>query len=102
MIIVTGNFRIKAEDMERLRAGAHWFAPTVRKEEGCLGFGFGPDMLDPSYIRVQGLWAHEQALEDHSRSNHAKRMAKLMAKLSPFEGEAYSFLVTSKNLLWSA
>ena len=56
-------------------------AGDIRKEEGCLEFGFYPDLQKKEVYRVFGEWQTRQAMEAH------------------FRGEKFSVLIGAARVL---
>ena len=70
MIIVTGHLRLRPEDMERARPHMRTVLAANRREDGCLLFAYGEDVLDPGLIRVTEHWRDAAALAAHGRAPH--------------------------------
>lgn len=70
MIIVTGELRLAPENMERLRPHMRTVIAANRKEDGCLLFAFGEDVLEPGLIRIVERCRDWEALEAHDRAPH--------------------------------
>lgn len=70
MIIVTGELRLTPENMERARPHMRTVITANRKEDGCLLFAFGEDVLEPGMIRIVERWRDWQALAAHDRAPH--------------------------------
>ena len=56
MVIVTGELRVAPEKMDRLRPLMRTVITANRKEDGCLLFAFGEDVLEPGLIRIVERW----------------------------------------------
>ena len=67
MIIVTGELRLASENMERVRPHIRTVITANRKEDGCLLFAFGEDVLEPGLIRIVERWRDWEA---HDRAPH--------------------------------
>ncbi|MEX0853111.1 MAG: putative quinol monooxygenase [Bauldia sp.] len=70
MIVVTGVVQIAPEGMDRARRQLRPLIEATRKEQGCLSYAFGEDVLEPGVIRVSERWLNWQALEAHQQSAH--------------------------------
>lgn len=70
MIIVTGELRLAPENVERLRAAMRTVIAANRREDGCLLFAFGEDVLEPGLIRIVERWRDWAALAAHDKASH--------------------------------
>ncbi len=70
MIIVSGHIRVKPEAMDALRPHMRTVLETTRKENGCILYAFGEDVLDPGLIRVVERWQNWDALMTHVKQPH--------------------------------
>lgn len=70
MIIVAGTVRIDPAK----RASAHDIMQMVitesRKEDGCIGYSYGVDVLDPGLVHVYEVWRDKEALQAHFKTPH--------------------------------
>jgi quinol monooxygenase YgiN len=72
MIIVTGHIRVPPDKMEHLRPHMRAVLEATRREDGCILYAFGEDVLDPGLIRIVERWDNWQALAAHSQAAHIK------------------------------
>ncbi|MEJ0013531.1 MAG: putative quinol monooxygenase [Bauldia sp.] len=70
MIIVSGELRLKPERVEKLRPAMRTVITANRREDGCLLFAFGEDVLEPGIIRIVERWRDWDALAAHDRAPH--------------------------------
>lgn len=70
MIVVTGHLRLAPENVERARPHMRTVVEANRKEDGCLLFAFGEDVLDPGLIRIVERWQDWASLEAHDKAPH--------------------------------
>ena len=70
MIVVTGHVRIAPEAVEALRPHMQRMLEESRKEDGCLLYAYGEDVLDPGLIRVVERWRDWESLAAHGRAPH--------------------------------
>lgn len=99
MLIVQGTVRVRAEDVERVRAAVSWYAPTTRAEEGCIHYALAHDMLDPTLLHVIERWVDEAAFDAHVASAHVKRINEFMSKIGPLELNLRSYIAHDENLM---
>ena len=43
---------------------------ATRKEDGCLAYAYGEDVLEPGLVRISERWLNWQSLEAHGKSPH--------------------------------
>lgn len=70
MIVLTGTVRIPAGKLDQARALMKAVIEETRKEEGCLFYTFGEDVLDPGLIVIAEAWRDEACLGAHLGSSH--------------------------------
>lgn len=70
MIVLTGTIRIPADKLDQARSLMKAVIEETRKEDGCLFYTFGEDVLDPGKIVVAEAWRDEAALGSHLSSPH--------------------------------
>jgi quinol monooxygenase YgiN len=70
VIFVIGTIRVPADAMERLRPAMATVIDATRKEDGCITYAFGEDVLEPGLIRVSEVWRDEASLEAHRTQPH--------------------------------
>ena len=63
LILVTGHFRIPPEKVDALRPHMREVIEANRKEDGCILFAYGEDVLDPGMIRVVERWRDWPSLD---------------------------------------
>jgi quinol monooxygenase YgiN len=56
--------------MDRMRAAMRAVVPANRKEDGCIQFAFGEDVMEPGVIRIVEHWRDWDALAAHGRAPH--------------------------------
>jgi quinol monooxygenase YgiN len=70
MIVLTGTIRIPADKLDQARPLMKTVIEETRKEDGCLFYSFGEDVLAPGVIVVAEAWRDEAALGAHLGSPH--------------------------------
>tara|TARA_B100000900_G_C20495200_1_gene681299 strand:+ start:459 stop:761 length:303 start_codon:yes stop_codon:yes gene_type:complete len=73
MIIVMGEFRLKAESLEILRPEIDEVIKKSNQENGCISYKFSEALDDPGLIRVSEKWKSMEDLEAHFGTDHMKR-----------------------------
>ena len=56
MIVLTGTIRIPADKLDQARALMKVLIEETRKEDGCLSYRFGVDVVDPGLIVIAEAW----------------------------------------------
>ncbi len=70
MIVVTGALRLAPESVAAARPHMRTNLEATRKEDGCLLYAYGEDVLEPGLIRIVERWRDWQALAAHDRAAH--------------------------------
>ena len=70
MIVLTGTIRIPADKLDRARPAMKAVIEETRKEDGCLFYSFGEDVLQPGLIVIAEAWRDETCLGGHLNSPH--------------------------------
>jgi quinol monooxygenase YgiN len=65
MIIVTGQARLGAGEVERLRGALNAWIRVARGRDGCLSYCYGVDIGEPDLIHVIEMWRDEAAIDAH-------------------------------------
>ena len=56
MIVLTGTIRIPADKLDQARPLMKAVIEETRKEDGCLFYSFGEDVLEPGVIVIGEAW----------------------------------------------
>ena len=80
MIIVMGEFRLKAESVENLRPEINEIIKKSNQESGCISYKFSEALDDPGLIRVSEKWKSMEDLEAHFTTDHMKRWREVVGK----------------------
>jgi quinol monooxygenase YgiN len=70
MIVLTGSIRIPADKLDAARPLMRVLIEETRKEDGCLSYSFGQDVLDPGRIVIAEAWRDEDAVRAHLGAPH--------------------------------
>jgi len=85
MIIVKGEVRFGAGEIERLKDAFAANIAATRAEDGCDAYAYAVDVADPDLLHVAEQWRDQAALDVHMGAPH---MAALMAALGGAKIEA--------------
>lgn len=72
MLIITGTFRVPAENMGDARPAMAAMIAASRAEAGCIEYAYGEDVLEPGLIHVIERWASREALTAHGQAAHIR------------------------------
>tara|TARA_B110000438_G_scaffold277371_1_gene299933 strand:+ start:481 stop:783 length:303 start_codon:yes stop_codon:yes gene_type:complete len=78
MIIVMGEFRLKAEIIERIRPNIDEIIRKSNEESGCISYKFSEAIGDPGLIRVSEKWKSSVDLENHFKTDHMKKWREVV------------------------
>ena len=84
MLIVLAQAKLGEGAIDKGRAAFTKMIETSRTEEGCLGYSYGLDVLDPNTLLIVEKWVDEAALAYHFSTPH---MAEFQAALQGLEVE---------------
>jgi len=70
MIIVSGKAKAASGAFDKLQAIMQTTIIETRKEDGCIDYSYGVDVLDPDAIVVVEYWESWAALEKHFTQAH--------------------------------
>jgi quinol monooxygenase YgiN len=100
MIIVRGDVRLAAGEIERLRPVLDRTIAATRGEPGCAACSAAVDLDDPNLLRIGEEWSDARAVDAHMQSTHmidfleALRAAKTEAiRVDAYEGHYLRTLV---------
>jgi quinol monooxygenase YgiN len=85
MIIVKGEVRFGDGEIARLTPALEKNIAATRAEEGCEGYHYAVDLLDPNLLHVAEQWSGEDAIAAHMQAPH---MGELMTALGSAKIEA--------------
>ena len=85
MIIVKGEARFGAGEIERLKEVLAANIAATRAEDGCEGYVYAVDLGDPDLLHISEQWRDQEAVDAHMTAPH---MAELMGALGGAKLEA--------------
>ncbi len=83
MIIVLGQVRAEAKDVEAARAALVKMQNETRKEKGCVSYGFSIDVGDATSIVIAERWENMDTLNAHVKTPHMAEFGKAVAAIKP-------------------
>ena len=87
MIIVTGHLRVAPEHIDALRDTMRATLEATRKEDGCILYAYGEDVLDPGLIRIVERWRDWPSLEAHAKAPHMATWRDALGKVGILDRE---------------
>ncbi|MBB6260577.1 quinol monooxygenase YgiN [Paenochrobactrum gallinarii] len=70
MLLIVGTVRLPAENLTAAREVMASMIEASRAEDGCLGYSYAEDVLEPGLIHVKELWRDQAALDRHFETTH--------------------------------
>ncbi len=77
LIVIAEAYVPETSRAALLDAGAAMVTAS-RQEEGCLGYDYAWDILEPDTMRIRELWTDEAALRFHFRTPHMAAFLKAL------------------------
>lgn len=99
MILVTGHFRVPPDRVEALRPHMRAVIEANRREDGCILFAYGEDVLDPGLIRVVERWRDWDSLDAHGRSAHVAAWRQAVVAAGVVEREVIAHEATTERVI---
>jgi quinol monooxygenase YgiN len=76
MIVIHCRFVIDPRDREAWVESSQRMALASRAEDGCLGYAFSFDVIDPNVAYAYEAWASQELLDAHIAAPHHVARAK--------------------------
>lgn len=91
MIVVVGEVRFGAGEIERLRPDLAKAIAATRAEDGCEHYAYAVDLLDPNLLHVAERWRDQDSLDAHMATPHVAELARLLheARVETMSVRAY-------------
>ena len=70
MIVVVGEVRLGAGEIERLEPVLRRTVEATRAETGCEYYCYARDLIEPDLLRISERWADEAAFDAHLATPH--------------------------------
>ena len=99
MIVITGTIRIPVERLEEARPALRALIEETRREDGCLAYSFGEDVLEPGLMVAAEAWRDGAALAAHLDTAHFAAWRELGADLGVSDVKLTVYEVASANPL---
>ncbi|MDP8994572.1 MAG: antibiotic biosynthesis monooxygenase [Pseudomonadota bacterium] len=72
MILIMGEVRFGAGEMDRLREDMQRMIAATREEDGCEAYAFAEDVAEPDLLRISERWRDEGAIDAHMQAPHTQ------------------------------
>jgi len=99
MIVITGAIRIPADKLDEARPALRALIEETRREDGCLAYSFGEDVLDPGLLVAAEAWRDGAALAAHLGAPHFAAWREIGADLGVSDIKLTVYEVASANPL---
>ena len=70
MLLIVGTVRLPPENRAQARMAMRDMIAASRAEDGCIGYFYAEDVLEPGLIHVKEFWRDRAALDRHFASAH--------------------------------
>jgi quinol monooxygenase YgiN len=85
MIKVVAKGKLKPDvKVEEYLILARQVIAETRKEDGCIKYDLHQDINDPTILTMLEEWVDEEALNQHNKTEHVKRIVPELRKLREF------------------
>ncbi|MCB2096441.1 MAG: putative quinol monooxygenase [Parvularculaceae bacterium] len=81
MIIVSGTATVSPGALDKARGAMERVIAATRREEGCLYYSYGVDVMTPDTIVVLEYWESWAALEAHFTRPHMAEWVKTLGEI---------------------
>lgn len=81
MLIVLAKAKLGAGALDALKAPIADMVAASNAEDGCLGYSFTTDVLDPSIMHIVEKWQDEAALAAHFAAPHMATFQAAIAEV---------------------
>ncbi len=80
MIVVSGKAKVAPGAIDKVRDVMETTIRATRKEQGCIDYSYGVDVLDPDAILILEYWDDWAALEAHFTQPHMAEWIKALGE----------------------
>lgn len=91
MLIVTGVFKLAAEDVNTMKKAAAVMAKATRTEPDCITYAFWQSVEDDTLFRVYEEWKDQAALDAHFATPHMAAFRATLGKAQVISREVVKF-----------
>jgi len=98
-VIVAGTFRVPPENLDALMTPLRAVVEATHREDGCLTYSYGADVMERGLIRVFEVWRDQACLAAHFQAAHMKAWQVERAALGFFDRQIRSYEISSESPL---
>jgi quinol monooxygenase YgiN len=99
LILVTGHFRVSPDNVEALRPHMQALIESTQKEDGCILYAFGEDVIEPGTIRIVERWRDWASLEAHGKAPHIAAWQKVIGAAGVVSSEVLAHAAGEERVL---
>lgn len=81
MIHIVAKNTVKKEQVENFKMLAKELIIKSKKEKGCIAYDLYEDMNNSTVLTFIEIWSDEEAIEQHNKSEHFKKIVPKLGKL---------------------
>jgi quinol monooxygenase YgiN len=81
MIHIVARNSVKKSQVETFKVLTKELILKSKEEAGCIAYDLYEDMNNPTVLTFIEIWANEEAIERHNKSEHFKKIVPKLAKL---------------------
>lgn len=99
MIIVSGTATVAPGALDKARGAMERVIAATRKEEGCLFYSYGVDVLHQDTIIILDYWRDAAALAAHFTQPHMAAWMKTLGEIGVLSQDIKAYDVASERKL---
>lgn len=96
-LAIIARVQLSAESASKYVEAAKALIDVTRAEAGCIKYGMGVDICDPTVVWIAEEWASQDALNDHLRADHIQAFLAQVAELEVLSLDATQYEVSSQG-----
>ena len=85
MLLIVGTVSFPPDRMAETRPAMERMITASRQEDGCIGYSYAEDVLEPGLIHVSEAWRDEACLAAHFASDHLASWRAACAAVGAFD-----------------
>jgi quinol monooxygenase YgiN len=94
-VVVAGYIKVASRDRETFVKVLQAHVPRVRSKDGCIGYAFAVDVVDPDVVRMSEAWRDRQSLEAHLADDEFQGVQKQLVHIEFIERSVQRYDVSS-------
>ena len=81
MIMIIGTVKLAPDKLAGAREAMERMVTASRAEQGCIGYSYAQDVLDPETVHVIEKWRDRDAVQFHFATPHMAAWREVMGSL---------------------